>query len=230
MTLDLGRSFDAGAGIGHEARPVGVGLAFRVAEGGDGFRLGDLVREHVAKWAKLANLELFIAHGFDFGVVVGGDVDLHFAADLFADQLADLLVDRCQARRSIERLDAETDNTAVWAILVVLGIGCGRHKRGGEDREGCRQIRLLHRASLQVSASLQGAAGQSRRALVQTTAGAHGLKKITSRITHVSIARDTRMKWFAAYKNLKSAIRCRLEIECRARAFERRATHSSMRS
>ena len=96
MALDLRHRRD-GRALGHDdARPVAVGLALRVAERGHRLGVGDLVREHVAERAELADLELAVAHRLDLGVVGGGDEYLDLAAELVAEHLGDVIVDRHQ--------------------------------------------------------------------------------------------------------------------------------------
>jgi hypothetical protein len=51
------------------------------------------MREHIAERSKFADLELAVAHRFDLGVVAGRDEHLDLAAEVFADQLSDLLID-----------------------------------------------------------------------------------------------------------------------------------------
>ena len=113
MTADIGDGLDVVVRIGHEARPVIVGLAFFIAERRDRFGLGDLMGEHVAERSEFADLELAVTHRFDLGIVIGGDEDLHRAAELLADHGADLLVDWGEARRRVEWFDSEPHRAAI---------------------------------------------------------------------------------------------------------------------
>jgi hypothetical protein len=58
---------------------------------------GDLMRKHVSQRSEFPDFKLAVAHCFDLGVVAGGDENLDLAAELVADQLSDLLIDRNQA-------------------------------------------------------------------------------------------------------------------------------------
>ena len=117
-----------------DARPIDRRLAVRLGIGGDRLGLGDLMRQHVAERSELARLELTGPHRLDLGVVARGDQHLHLAAELLADQLGDMVVDRHQLRRGIERLDPEPHGAAVRAIGGVRREG--RRRQSGERRHG----------------------------------------------------------------------------------------------
>ena len=105
-----------------------------LAERGDRFGLGDLVGEHVAERAELADLQLAVAHRLDLGVVAGRDEQLHRAADLVADQLGQIIVDRQQTLRRFIRLDAEAQ-TALWAIGRLRGAARQQTDSGGGEEQ-----------------------------------------------------------------------------------------------
>jgi hypothetical protein len=84
--------------------------------------------EHITERSELADFELAVAHRFDLGVVAGRDKDLDFAAELLADQLSDLLVDRNQASRRIVGLDAKAYRAAIRTVIRL------RRHRGGATR------------------------------------------------------------------------------------------------
>ena len=103
--------------IGDDTGPVGIGLAVRRAEGGDRLGLRHLMGEHVAERPEFADFELAVAHRFDLGVVAGGDKNLDLAAELVADQLPDLLVNRDQASGRVVGLDAEPHRAAIGTLI-----------------------------------------------------------------------------------------------------------------
>ena len=107
-------------------------LAFGVAEGRDRFRLGDLVGQHIAERAELADLELVVAHRLDLGGVAGGDEELHRAAELVADQLGEIGVDRQHPLRQLVGLDAKAD-----PVRRAIGgaRGASRKERASGDGE-----------------------------------------------------------------------------------------------
>jgi hypothetical protein len=108
---------DAGCRISHDAGPICHWLAVGAAERGDGFGLRHLVRQHVAERPELADFELPVAHRLDFGVVAGRNIDFDLAADLVADQLADLLVNRRQPCRGVVGFDAEPHRAAIRTVI-----------------------------------------------------------------------------------------------------------------
>jgi hypothetical protein len=89
-----------------------------------------LVRQDIAERAEFPDFELAAAHRLDLGVVAGCDIDLDLAAELFADHLPDLLVNRHQAWRRVVGFDAEPHRAAFGTIRV---------RRQGRDRVGHRQ-------------------------------------------------------------------------------------------
>jgi len=96
-----------------------------------------LVRQDIAEWPELADLQLVVAHRLDLGVVVGSDEDLHLAAQLFADQVADMLIDRHQLGGGVVWLDPEAHHASVRAVG---GIGGKRGRRCGQrDKSSAEQ-------------------------------------------------------------------------------------------
>src|ERR1700761_8200170 len=123
MTANFRYRLDARTGPGDDARPVIVGFAFLVAERGDSLCSCDLMRQHITERSKFADLKLANAHRLDFRVVSRGHIDLHLAANLVRQGLANVIVDRNKLGRRIVRLDPEADHAAIWTIRCVGGHG-----------------------------------------------------------------------------------------------------------
>lgn len=132
---------DARARPGHDRRRIGSRLVVLARKRCDGIRVGDLMREHIAEGAELTDFELVVAHCLDFGVVAGRDEELHFAAELVADQLGNVLIHRQQALRGFVRFDAETHDAVVGASSFGMRIG-GSEAR--DERGGSGNFQQLH--------------------------------------------------------------------------------------
>jgi hypothetical protein len=124
--IGVGQRLDTGAGPRDDGGVVGGRFAVFAGERRDRFGVRYLVSEHVTERAKLAEFELVVAHGLDLGVVAGGNVELHGAAELVADHLRQIRVHGQHALRRFVRLDAEANHAVVRA-------GAGRMCRAVEE-------------------------------------------------------------------------------------------------
>lgn len=103
------------------------------------------MRQHITERTKFPDFKFAIAHRFDFGVVTGRNINLDLAADLVADHLSDLFINRRQPRRRVVRLDAKPDRPAVWTIVGYCGLRCtgdGKHHGGRHEGCSCSQMEL----------------------------------------------------------------------------------------
>jgi hypothetical protein len=97
MAGDALQGGDARAGPGDDAGGVGVGAACGVGVGRDRLGVGELMGEDVAERAELGGVDLAGAHRLDGGGVAGADLDIDRAAELLADQMADLVIEGDEA-------------------------------------------------------------------------------------------------------------------------------------
>jgi hypothetical protein len=95
------------------------------------------VRQYITEPPEFADVELVIAHRLDLGVVAGDDEHLDLAAELVADQLAELVVNRGETRRGVVGLDPEADRAVVGAVAGVRrdrGKGAGKCQADAGDQ------------------------------------------------------------------------------------------------